>query len=160
MVTDPYVTCGLGLAQESHLSRAMQNTLFMLLGAALVAIGVLAAAAADRIRGLRISREPAPRERSTRSQSPATQQERQPTQQARQAIPVVELPRAPKQPKTPPGPKVETEGGDDVIAALMATGFKKPVATEATWACSAAERATVESWTAAALRRCARGGMS
>lgn len=131
----------------------MQNTLFMLLGAALVAIGVLAAAAADRIRGLRISREAAPRERAPRAPSV-------PAQQERQAIPVVELPRptVPKQPKAPP--KAANDGSDDVIAALVATGFKKPVAAEATWACSAAERATVESWTAAALRRCARGGMS
>ena len=141
----------LELAQESHIVRVMQNTLFMLLGAALVALGVLAAAAADRIR-LRISREPAPRERTSRAPSV-------PAQQERQAIPVVELPRAtlPKQPKAPKAP---SDGSDDVIAALVATGFKKPVASEAAWACSAAERATVESWTAAALRRCARGGMS
>lgn len=133
----------------------MQNTLFMLLGAALVAIGVLAAAAADRIRGLRISREPAPRERTSRAPSV-------PAQQERQAIPVIDLPRAtmPKQPKSPREPKAPSDGSDDVIAALVATGFKKPIATEATWACSAAERATVESWTAAALRHCARGGMS
>jgi len=132
----------------------MQNILSMLLGAALVAIGVLAAAAADRIRGLRISRETAaPRERA-RSFT---------VQQERQVIPVVDLPRAapPKQPKASRAePKVTSDGSDDVIAALVASGFKKPIATEATWACSAAERATVEIWTASALRRCARGGMS
>ena len=44
--------------------------------------------------------------------------------------------------------------------ALVAAGYKKPVATEATWACGAGERASIEGWTAAALRRCARGGMS
>jgi hypothetical protein len=134
----------------------MQNTLYMLLGAALVALGVLAAALADRIRGLRVSRETAPRERASRATSV-------PAQQERQAIPVVELPRAtmPKQPKAPrTEPKVANDGGDDVIAALVAAGYKKPTATEATWACSAGERATVEGWTASALRRCARGGMS
>jgi Holliday junction resolvasome RuvABC DNA-binding subunit len=133
----------------------MQNALYMLFGAALVAIGVLAAALADRIRGIRASRETAPRERASRAPSV-------PAQSARQVIPVVELPRAPmpKQPKARPEPKADTEGGDDVIAALVAAGFKKPVATEATWACSASERATIESWTASALRRCARGAAS
>ena len=141
----------------------MQNTLFMLLGAALVAIGVLAAAAADRIRGLRISREPAPRERPSRAPSVPAHS----TQQARQAIPIVELPPAaqPKVPRSEPKvsrsePKAPSDGSDDVIAALVAAGFKKPIAAEAAWACSAAERATIESWTASALRRCARGGMS
>jgi hypothetical protein len=135
----------------------MQNTLFMLLGAALVAIGVLAAAAADRIRGLRISREPAPRERASRAPSA-------PAQQERQAIPVVELPptAVATKPRQPRESKIaaSTDGGDDVIAALVAAGYKKPIATEATWACSAPERATVEGWTASALRRCARGGLS
>lgn len=139
----------------------MTNALYMLLGAAFVAIGVLAAALADRIRGLRISRDAAPRDRGDRAPSV-------PAQPARAAIPVVdhaELHRAtpPKQPRPPRAePKVvaSSEGGDDVISALVAAGFKKPVATEATWACTAAERATVEIWTATALRRCARGGMS
>ena len=136
----------------------------MLFGAALVALGVLAAALADRIRGLRVSREAreaAPRDRAGRAPSV-------PAQPPRAAIPVVEhaellRPAAPKQPRTPRSePKVtaSAEGGDDVIAALVASGYKKPVATEAAWACSAGERATVESWTASALRRCARGGMS
>ena len=143
------------------------NALSMLFGAALVALGVLAAALADRIRGLRVSRRDAePRERATRAPSvPAPSVPTQgrtpvPMHAARTSIPVVEMP--PKQPRVPrPEPKVTaTEGGDDVIAALVAAGYKKPIATEATWACSAAERATVEGWTASALRRCARGGMS
>lgn len=135
------------------------NALSMLFGAALVALGVLAAALADRLRGLRIARDArdaAPRERASREPSV-------PAQPARTAIPVVEQAPPPK-PMRPsrPEPKVaaNTEGGDDVVAALVASGFKKPIATEAAWACSAAERATVESWVASALRRCARGGMS
>jgi hypothetical protein len=134
----------------------MQNTLYMLLGAALVALGVLAAALADRIRGLRISREAAPRERAPRAPSVAALQERQPP-------PVVELQRA-TMPKTPKAARTEqkttNDGGDDVIAALVAAGYKKLTATEATWACSAVERTTVESWTASALRRCARCSLS
>ena len=141
------------------------NALSMLFGAALVALGVLAAALADRIRGLRIARdarEAVPRERASRASSV-------PAQPPRAVIPVVEhtellRPAAPKQPPRTPRaePKVaaSAEGGDDVIAALVASGYKKPVATEAAWACSAGERATVESWVASALRRCARGGMS
>jgi len=128
------------------------NALSMLFGAALVALGVLAAALADRIRGLRISREAASRERTSRTHS------------APAVIPVVELhpPAAtkPRQPREPKAAPTSTDGADDVIAALIGAGYKKPIATEATWACSAADRATVEGWTASALRRCARGGMS
>jgi hypothetical protein len=140
----------------------LNSVLFMLLGAALVAVGVLAAALADRIRGQLPVREAAPRERASRTPSP--QPTKSPaTQHA--VIPVVELPRAPVVPPAKPQRRVEpkqpsADGADDVIAALVASGFKKPIATEATWACSVAERATVEDWMAAALRRCARGAMS
>lgn len=129
----------------------------MLLGAAFVSIGVLASALADRIRGLRVSREGyAPRERANRVTS-------MPVAPA-PVIPVMEVRSAP--PKPPRVPRVEpkatgtTDGGDDVIAALVAAGYKKPVATEAVWACGPAERASIERWTRAALVRCARGGMS
>jgi hypothetical protein len=136
----------------------LNSVLFMLLGAALVAVGVLASALADRIRGLRSARETSPqRERPSRATSAP----------ARTAIPVVELPQstpvvppAKPQRRVEPKPQSSTDGADDVIAALVASGYKKPIATEATWACDAAERATVERWTAAALRRCARGAMS
>lgn len=126
------------------------SVLYMLLGAALVAVGVLATALADRIRGLRSSRE--------------TQQVRAPREKQRDAIPVVErtevLRAAPLKPRVRTEQKAaSTEGGDDVIAALVGSGFKKVTATEATWACTPAERATLEGWTAAALRR-ARGGLS
>jgi hypothetical protein len=132
----------------------LSNVLFMLLGAALVAIGVLATALADRIRGGKFVRDvPQQRERPSRAHSAPV-------------IPVVEpaeLPRPaakPQRPRPEPKPVAATEGGEDVIAALVASGYKKPIATEQTWACTAAERATIEGWTAAALRRCARGGMS
>jgi Holliday junction resolvasome RuvABC DNA-binding subunit len=64
-------------------------------------------------------------------------------------------------PKAPSiAPKMETKTdamADDVIAALMAAGYKKPIATEAALGCGQAERATIEHWTRAALRRCAKG---
>jgi hypothetical protein len=74
------------------------NALSMLFGAALVAIGVLAAALADRIRGLRISRDAASRDRASRAPSV-------PVQPARTAIPVVDA--APqRQPRVRTEPKV------------------------------------------------------
>jgi hypothetical protein len=139
------------------------DALHILFGAALVAIGVIAAAVApalaDRIRHGRTPREATTRERAPREKT---------AHAARTAIPVVEpadllrasAPKAPRAPRNEPKVVASTDGGDDVIAALVAAGYKKPIATEATWACSSAERTTVESWTAAALRRCARGGMS
>ena len=138
------------------------DNLSMLFGAALVAIGVLAAALADRIRGLRISRDA--REATPRASRAASV----PAPSARASIPVVEhseyrgMPAPAKPPRAPrTEPKVPSpEGGEDVIAALVAAGYKKALAAEAAWACSAGERTTVETWTAAALRRCARGGMS
>ena len=132
------------------------SILYMLLGAVLVAAGVLAAALADRIRGLRVTRSVEPRERASRAPS---------VHAARTVIPVFEAAPLRSTPAKPRASRVEPKvspesGGDDVIAALVASGYKKPIATDATWACSAAERATIEGWTAAAFRRCARGGMS
>ena len=127
----------------------MTDVLYMLLGSALVAIGVLASALADRIRGLRVTRDATPRERASRAPSVSAQP-------ARAVIPVVEhVPPKPRAQRSEPKAAI-SEGGDDVIAALVAAGFKKPVATEAAWACSAGERSAVEIWVAAALRRCAR----
>lgn len=134
---------------------SLNSVLLMLFGAALVAIGVLASALADRLRGLKISREAQVRERAPRAQSVIA------------VVEAVELPRSTPittAPKRAPRPETKlaaaTEGGEDVIAALVAAGYKKPLASEATWACGATERVTIEAWTASALRRCARGGMS
>lgn len=127
----------------------LTDLLHVLLGAALVSIGVLASAAADRIRGLRISRETGPRRAIPVVVEPAERE-----------TPAVKAP--PRAPRAEPRarPSAGSEGGDEVISALVAAGYKKPVATDATWACSAAERVTIESWVASALRRCARGAMS
>lgn len=140
----------------------LSNFLFMLFGAALVAVGVLSNALADRIRGVKIVRDAQPR--ASRAQSPAVAAVDAAIARAVDA-PVatpVELPRATtKAPRQRADkPVAATDGGEDVIAALVGFGYRKPVATEATWACTAAERATVEGWTASALRRCARGGLS
>lgn len=133
----------------------MTNVLHMLLGAMLVALGVVAAAAADRIRGLRVSRDardPAPRERGGRAASVPP-----PMPRTIQVTEVPEFRAAPAKPSRAPraeSPKVAgSDGGDDVIAALVGAGYKKPIATEATWACGAGERASVETWVASALRK-------
>lgn len=139
----------------------LSNVLFILLGAGLVSVGVLvtalATALADRVRGARASRETAPRERASRAQSaPAIQVVE--TADLLRSAPAAKPTRTIRTESKDPKPN--TDSGDDVIAALVAAGYKKPIATEATWACSAGERATLEGWTAAALRRCVRGGMS
>ena len=133
----------------------LSNVLFMLLGAALVAIGVLANALGDRIRGLKIGRETQPRDRASRAQSAAVIAIDHAIEDLVRTTPA----KPPRAPRVEPKPAT-TEGGEDVIAALVAAGYKKPIATEATWACGAGERASIEGWTAAALRRCMRGGMS
>lgn len=113
----------------------MMGILYMAFGALLVVSGVLAAALADRIRGIRAQRTPVtPRERAeTVRPAPA------PTPARRVPIPV-----------TP-----ATDDMNDVIAALVAAGYKKPVAAAAALGCTGQERASLESWTRAALRRCA-----
>ena len=137
----------------------LSNILFMLFGAALVAVGVLSSALADRLRGIRLIREAQPRDRASRGQTtPAVATVDAAIGRAVDA-PVATTARA-LRPRADLKPVAATEGGEDVIAALVGAGYKKPIATEATWACSAAERATVEAWTASALRRCARGGLS
>jgi hypothetical protein len=109
----------------------MTDVLHMFLGALLVSIGMLASAVADRIRQLR----------STTLRS----SEREP--------------RAPRIAPTPtPAPALDDS--NDVVAALVAAGYKKVVAAQAVAACTSREQATPESWTAAALRRCAQGGAS
>lgn len=119
----------------------------MLLGAALVAIGVLAAALADRIRGLRITRERAVM--STPTSPPVHDPD------------PVATPK-PGRARTPQSrSKTHTQQtADDVIAALVAAGHKKQVATDAVWGCRDAERTTIEQWTLASLRRCAPGEIS
>lgn len=130
------------------------NALSMLFGAALVALGVIAAALADRIRGLRIAREAAnrePRERAGRAPSVAAQP-------ARVTFPVesaepLRAP-APKQPRARNEPKVtaSTEVSEDVIAALVAAGYRRATATQAVAACSHSDQSSLENWTRAALR--------
>jgi hypothetical protein len=121
----------------------MNDLLHILLGAALVSTGVLAGALADRIRGLRI-------ERIERRQAPQPRQHESswPIPDKRRGQEVLKI-------QAPP-----SRDAADVIAALVASGYKKSVASEAAMRCTAAERASIESWTRAALRNCAQGASS
>ncbi len=117
----------------------MQNLGDVLLSGGLVAIGVLAAAAADRIRGLRITREPAAtRDRVDTAQAPTT--------------------AAPS--RAGSATTVRETMHHDVVAALIGAGYRKAVAARAVAACTAREQATPEIWAAAALRRCLQDGAS
>lgn len=164
------------------------EALHILFGAVLVAIGVLAAALADRIRGRRDARDVTPRDvaphdRPRREKiSPAVQSSRTSgfvaetvpaVQSARASGAVVEsvetpelrnraatVPAKPRAQRSEPKVSAVMDGADDVILALVSSGYKKAAASEAAWACSASERTSIESWTAAALRRCLRSEMS
>src|SRR5688500_13349866 len=109
----------------------------VLLGAALVAIGVLASALADRVRGVVVTRE----QRAPRSITLTGSK-----------VPV------PEQLSKAQAPNGATE--NEVVAALVAAGYRKRVAVAAAAGCAQKERATLEAFTRAALRRCAEGGMS
>src|SRR4029077_12702423 len=57
-------------------------------------------------------------------------------------------------------PHVQRAMSEEVIAALVAAGYKKATASEAAFLCTENERASIESWTRAALRNCAQGASS
>lgn len=139
------------------------NILHILLGASLVSIGFLLAALADRVKtGMAERATHVQRDRAPRTHAPVAIPVVEPADLLRQrsVTPAVKSVRAVRTESKPADLKANTEGGEDVIAALVAAGYKKPIATEATWGCTATERATIEGWTASALRRCARGGLS
>jgi hypothetical protein len=110
----------------------------MLLGAALVCVGILGTALAERI-----SRRADDRDRDESDERAPARETTRPRTKSTPA-PVIDL----------------VPGSDDVIAALVGAGFKKALATQAALACTDREQATAESWMTAALRRCAQGGAS
>ncbi len=107
----------------------MNDVAHMFLGAALVTIGIVVAAVADRIRGLRSTRERVPRTSSisTKSREAST---------------------------TPNDVDVQHE----VIGALVTAGYPKRVVIAATAGCTPDQRMTVESWTRASLAALHAGG--
>lgn len=146
----------------------LSNVLFVLLGASLVAVGVLTAALAERLRGNTTTEEKRPRAaRAVVAESAEMPRAPTVTRSVREVSPLVpakpaEMPRTPTVTRAPRAETKITSGGpgDNVISALVAAGYKRSVAAEATWACDKDERATIGAWTAAALRRCAPGVVS
>ena len=151
----------------------LNNALFLLLGAGLMAIGVLAAALAERIRGFRPMETDRPEAQERRAPRPsiitiadAPEMPRSPTitrapARSQTASDSTEMSRSPTVTRASRAARAATPNlGDDVIAALVTTGYKRPIATQATWACDEAERMTIELWTAAALRRCGQSSLS
>lgn len=104
----------------------MSNVLFMLLGAALVCVGVVISAVADRIRGVK----------PTRVTERALFLERQPKNKASKA--------------EPPPPDVMQQ---EVEGALTKMGFVKAEAHELAVAVPATDRHSHENWIRAALRK-------
>jgi hypothetical protein len=141
----------------------LSNILFILLGAGLVSVGFLGAALAERLRSSRETARCAGCGRDQDANAARNLLHRrdlsrgpvppiaavEPAAVLRQVTVTTRTPRARTEPKVTPG----DEGGEDVVAALVAAGYKKSIAAEATWACTTAERVTIEGWTAVALRR-------
>ena len=117
------------------------DALHVILGGALVILGVLASAFADRVRSFRIIKD-----RSERPQIVAE------PSRVREANEVIRQARQAFESSLP--------GEHDVVAALVASGYKKAVAIEAARGCAATDRVTIEGWTAAALRRAGKGAPS
>jgi hypothetical protein len=144
----------------------MTDVVHVLLGAALVAIGILAAAIADRIRGVRLMRGTSGAATQPRSAVPVhtavpgTRSVK--PRGARASVPRTSS--SPSSDRSVSGDAADANChaavADEVIAALVASGHPKPLATEAVWGCGQPERESVESWTLAALRRCVRGVVS
>jgi hypothetical protein len=121
----------------------MTNVLYALLGGALVVFGILAAAVADRVRGIKA---PITRERSS---------------VAKERLPAaVAIPTRDTGPRAAQEPTMAALMEQDVVAALVASGYKRAVAADAARGCATADRLTIESWTAAALRRAGKGAPS
>jgi hypothetical protein len=140
--------------------------LHMLLGAGLVAFGVLAGATADRLRSFRGRERPASKLAPVAAPVAAMSMgewelvSRRDVPKGAKVERAASVPAAPA-PATKPTPARVDEGANamakDVTGALASAGYPKKLAADAVAACAAAERVSLEAWTRAALRRCARG---
>jgi hypothetical protein len=115
----------------------------MLFGAALVSIGIIAGALADRIRD--------PRAKAYREARKL---------EARLAAPGRRVYVRPPEPELHPFKRTSLDSViseramlSDVVSALVTMGWTKKIATEAAIACKPVERATIENWIRAALKQ-------
>jgi len=104
----------------------------MALGALLVVVGVLASALADRIRGIKI-------QRMAMSTEPRRKREPEP-EPTRVTTGITDA---------------DKKLRESVVAALVQSGFGKPEAQHAALEVPSAQRASLEAWTRAALRKLA-----
>lgn len=134
----------------------LANVGFMLLGALLLAGGVLVSSLADRIRGLRAQHRDqqqsrAPRKAAAPKAVPSDYDpsdtifvpDEDPAATRRGDRPLSRAKIAP----------VDTGMAADVVNALVAAGYNKRVAASAAAACDVSERGSLADWTRAALRR-------
>jgi hypothetical protein len=122
----------------------LHDALMLVLGAALVSGGVFTTAAADKIRGLRVSRPDRADRGRDREPAVANAQTEPATPRAKAKAPIsLQAAHA-------------AAGYHDVVRALRGAGFKSAgVAERAADACTTEERESLELWTRAALKRCA-----
>ncbi len=124
----------------------MMQILYMAIGALLCGLGVIAGGLADRIRHIR-----------TVTTAPQIQTARPPKWPRHDATADASRVAWSATPDISPTKARDKEMAAEVVSALVASGYKKTQASEAAWNCTAAERTTIEDWTRAALRRCAKG---
>lgn len=136
----------------------LANVGFMLLGALLLAGGVLVSSLADRIRDLRATRREGHQATrpSRRAAGPAA-----PKMASTDPLDTIFVPDADPVAATrrKPAP-ADTGMAVDVVNALVAAGYNKRAAASAVQACGAAERGSLADWTRAALRRSHEGAAS
>lgn len=127
--------------------------LYMLLGALLVAIGVVAGAFADRIRRAIVHRDIKPENTIPTARARRATPAPAPAEVARPAPEVIRLVSNPVEPRV----SLDAIMAKDVTAALTSAGYPKKRASDAVAACAPGERVSLEAWTAAALRRARTG---
>ena len=132
----------------------LANIGFMLLGALLLAGGVLVASLADRVRGLRADRRGQAPRVPRQAAAPRAPREFDPSDTI--FVPDEDPGVARRVDRTPPKIKpapIDVGMATDVVNALVAAGYNKRAATSAVQACDASERGSLTNWTRAALRR-------
>jgi hypothetical protein len=126
----------------------MNDLIHIMLGAALVSVGVLSAALADRIRGIRFTRERPSRDRDRE------QHDREQRQNADNVRQLRSSKRSLQSVPTVPTTSAHLAMARDVTAALIKSGYSKTEAAKAVAGCGGNECSTLESWIRAALKQC------
>lgn len=142
---------------------SLHDVLILLAGGALVALGVFAGGVADRIRH---PRAPSPANaRSARTRDKRAGGEGGEFQASKaagahviQGTKAQEIAYNPERVNCAPQTSATEKMAADVARALVTAGYDKQTAQIAVAACAGSERATLEAWTRAALRRAMKQG--